>query len=222
VNIGISTGILHEYECNSRLEIANKISMNSIEISYLRKKELKNNLNSLDKYEYVSIHAPSDINKSDEEDIAYDLYQKFFQAKRNIILHPNAIVDFDIWKNFGNLICIENMDARKKGKNTKELLEIFNKLPYASFCLDIGHSRQIDRSMTETLNMLREFSNRIKQIHISEVDVEGKHWPISNKCLEDFKKISNWLPKEIPYIIESLVKEEDILEEIGRVNSIFN
>lgn len=79
-------------------------------------------------------------------------------AKRDwpIVLHPDAINDVDLWRGFGSLLCIENMDKRKPiGRTTLELRQIFSEFPDACFCLDLAHARQVDSSMTETYLLQR-------------------------------------------------------------------
>ena len=67
-----------------------------------------------------------------------------------IVVHPDAMFDFSLWREFGNLLCLENMDKRKPvGRTVQELDRIFQELPDASFCFDIGHARQVAPTMTE-------------------------------------------------------------------------
>jgi hypothetical protein len=97
----------------------------------------------LGRFEYVSIHAPSAFSPATEACIFEHLY-----ATRNrqwpIVVHPDTLHDFSLWKCLGHLLCIENMDQRKPiGRTARELDRIFDQLPDASFCLDVawrGHS----------------------------------------------------------------------------------
>ena len=65
-----------------------------------------------------------------------------------IILHPDAIGDHGCWRAFGRWACIENMDDRKiTGRTAEELEPHFDRLPDATFCLDLGHARQVDPTL---------------------------------------------------------------------------
>ena len=70
---------------------------------------------------------------------------------------------------FGSLLCIENMDKRKPiGRSAGELRSIFDQLPDASLCFDIGHARQVDTTMTESYLILKEFGAKLRQVHMSQ------------------------------------------------------
>ncbi|MDX1981230.1 MAG: hypothetical protein SFV51_13245 [Bryobacteraceae bacterium] len=61
-----------------------------------------------------------------------------------------ASTAFALWRRFGSLLCVENMDKRKAiGRTARELNLILQQLPEASFCFDIGHLRQAGPTMTE-------------------------------------------------------------------------
>lgn len=226
--IGVSTAPLARYNCPLSVDIANTIPMNAIELSFLRKRELMPAFGMMDtfdlsQYQYISIHASSDLKRRDEEVIGNILYQYALNHNRNMIVHPNTIIDFDLWRSFGNFVCIENMDARRDdGRTVREMEVIFARLPEASFCLDIGHARQIDGSMKMAADMIREFKCRLKELHVSEVDADGVHRRISSECANDFSKVAHLIPENTPMIIESPMLNSEILEEIEIVRKSFN
>ena len=87
-----------------------------------------------------------------------------------IVVHPDSIHDDALWRPFGKLVCIENMDKRKPIARTRdELCAWFDRLPEASLCLDLAHVRQIDPTMTEAYLILRDLGNRVAEVHLSEV-----------------------------------------------------
>ena len=55
---------------------------------------------------------------------------------------------------------------------------------------------------------------RIKQLHVSEVNTQSKHDPISLESILAFQKVSHLLPADAPIILESRVEESEIDEEI--------
>jgi hypothetical protein len=96
------------------------------------------------------------------------------------------------------------MDKRKPiGRTAKELREIFNRLPSATFCLDIGHAHQIDPTMGEAILILEEFGSRLRQLHVSEVNSESKHDSISLESASAFSLVAHLIPNDIPIILES-------------------
>jgi Xylose isomerase-like TIM barrel len=134
-----------------------------------------------------------------------------------IILHPDVICDFALWRSFGSQLAIENMDRRKPfGRTVEELRPIFDELPNATMCFDIGHARQCDTSMTEAYKLLKNFQNRLKQIHISEVNTSSQHDPISYAAKLAFQEVASLIPVSIPVIIESRVAQSQISQEIVR------
>ena len=134
------------------------------------------------------------------------------------MLHPDTISDFGPWREFGALICIENMDKRKPvGRSAAELAGIFAQLPDATFCFDIGHARQFDPTMTEAWLILREFGPRLRQVHVSEVNTRSKHDRLSYASILAFQEVAQLIPEGVPLILETPVPGADIEEEIARV-----
>jgi DNA-directed RNA polymerase sigma subunit (sigma70/sigma32) len=110
------------------------------------------------------------------------------------------------------------MDKRKPiGQTANDLAEIFEDLPNASFCFDIGHARQVDPTMSEASSILQRFSSRIRQIHVSEVNTQSKHDSLSLESIIAFQKVAHLLPADAPTIVESRVEESQINEEIQSV-----
>jgi sugar phosphate isomerase/epimerase len=121
------------------------------------------------------------------------------------------------WARFDDLLCIENMDKRKPvGQTAADLARIFEALPRASFCFDIGHARQVDPTMSEATAILQSFSQRLKQLHVSDVNTKSKHDPLSLESMMAFQRVSHLVPPEIPIIMESRVDEAHICEELER------
>lgn len=132
-----------------------------------------------------------------------------------IVLHPDAIRDVALWNSFGPLLLIENMDKRNIcGRTERELSEIFARLSEAGLCFDIGHCRQVDPTMNEAYLILRAFGDRLRQLHVNEVNSRSTHNPLSNAAIDAFRAVSSLIPENTPVILESLVREEDINREI--------
>jgi sugar phosphate isomerase/epimerase len=107
------------------------------------------------------------------------------------------------------------MDKRNQtGRTAQELSLIFAKLPNAGLCFDLGHCRQVDPTMNEAFLILNEFSNRLVQLHVSEVNTRSKHDPLTSASIGAFEKIAHLIPASIPVILESPVEQSEIETEI--------
>jgi len=220
--IGFSTGALAYADFRRGLAMARTADCSAVELSALRQPELfplLESLRSLDLtgFEYVSIHAPSQFEPT-WETAARDSLREECWRKWPIVVHPDALFDFSLWREFGALLCVENMDKRKPiGRTVRELGRIFEQLPQASFCFDIGHARQCDPTMTEAYLMLREFGSRLRQVHVSEVNTRSKHDPLSYASILAYQEVAQLIPAGVPLILETPVAEDRIEAEIAKV-----
>src|SRR5262249_29621744 len=149
--------------------------VNSIELSALRYSELPILLSALrdlplKHYQYIAVHAPSQFQEDKESEVVR-LLKEYVPGDWPIIVHPDTLHDFSLWRTFGRQLEIENMDSRKEiGRTAEELHVIFDKLPEARLCFDIGHARQFDTTMTEAYRILKAHGDRLCQVHVSEVN----------------------------------------------------
>lgn len=220
--LGFSTGALALSNFREALRMLRDQPVTAIELSAIREPELVPLLRSLDdldlsQFRYISIHAPSSFSAENEGWIFGELYKCLSRAWP-IVVHPDTLYDRSLWRLFGNLLCIENMDKRKGvGRTVRELNPLFTEFPESSFCFDIGHARQVDTSMTEAYIMLKRFSPRLRQVHISEVNSRNKHDRLSFVSTRGFREVTHLIPQSTPVIIESVVAEDQIGDEIRRV-----
>ncbi|MGB2807012.1 MAG: hypothetical protein WBC22_04700 [Sedimentisphaerales bacterium] len=219
-HIGFSTGALALGDWQKALAMLNKSAATAIELSALREQELEPLIKSLpeidlSKFNSVFFHAPSKLEKLTERELV-EMLKTVTMKEWPIIVHPDIIQNYNLWSDFGELLCIENMDRRKsKGRTAEELLSIFEKLPSASFCFDIGHARHIDRTMSQAKAMIHEFHARMKVIHLSEVDIHGHHVPLSFMAMLSFSHLSKMIADKWPIIFESPVYNAHIDAEIN-------
>lgn len=197
-------------------------NVQAVELSALRQGELVPLLEALPSldltaFQYVSIHAPSQFEKNREG----ALWERLAGERERgwpIVLHPDAIFDYGLWRELGSVICVENMDKRKPvGRNVRELQRIFEELPDAAFWFDIGHARQYDPTMTEAWLMLREFGAKLRQVHVSEVNTRSKHDALSFASIRAFQEVAAYIPGDVPLILETPVVEEQMDAEIAKV-----
>jgi hypothetical protein len=225
LTIGFSTGALALGDFVRGLRLLETKHVDAVELSALRAVELPEMLAILPlhlerlkaRYRYISFHAPTDY--KDE----YDLVEQLTNIAKlglNIVIHPDTIRDISLWRTLGSYVCLENMDSRKKtGRTAKELYKFFNDLSQAKLCFDVAHARQVDPTMTEAACVLSEFGDRLAQVHLSEVDGRGKHFAMSYGAKLAYEQFSEVL-SEVPVILESIVREEDIDSEITKARVI--
>jgi hypothetical protein len=227
MNIGFSTGSIAYGDFRSALYVLNQTESNVIELSALREAELMPLLNDLDNldlnhFKFISFHAPSKRQNLSEAEFVEQLH-RVAQKGWSIIVHPDIIVDFELWRSLGKYLCLENMDKRKPiGRTTKDMEILFEKLPDATFCFDIAHVRQVDPTLMEGFSMIKKLGSRLKQLHISEVNSESKHQPLTFESILAFSTMASLIPNDVPIVLESPVKSDQILREMEKVKLIFN
>lgn len=220
-SIGFSTGSLARSDFRGALALLAGTSADAIELSAFGQGELEPLVSSVDsldlsRFHHISVHAPGKFPPSDEPKIA-ELLTAFMTRGWPVIIHPNSMYDIARWQVFGNLLCIENMDKRKPlGRTVEELQRLFDRLPDASLCLDLGHARQFDSSMTEAYRILRAFGSRLRQLHVSEVNTQSKHARVSPGAADDFREVAHLIPNHVPVILETPVTHAEVEDEISR------
>jgi hypothetical protein len=228
MKIGFSTGSIAPHDLRHSLQVASDCRVNAVELSALREEELDPLLESLDQvtnelgqFEYVSFHAPSRRVRFSEAQFVEKL-RKVADRGWAIIVHPDLIEDFTLWKSLGAAVCIENMDKRKQiGRTAAQLQTIFQKLPDATFCFDIGHARQVDPTMQEAETFLRLFHDRLRQIHMSHVNSKSGHERLNFRSIQSFRRVAHLLSASVPIILETPVDAEDVEEEISAAWRVF-
>jgi hypothetical protein len=210
--IGFSTGAIAKGDFRRALQLLREFHLDTVELSALRVGELQPLITALptidlSSFKFVSIHAPSQFDWKSELAIVEALTQ-LAATTFPIVVHPDVLFTPQLWEPLGASLLIENMDKRKPvGRTVSELEHLFQKLPRAGFCFDIGHARQVDPSMTESVLILREFGDRLAEVHISEVNTSSRHDPISTSAARAFQSVSKYIPENIPVIIESLIDD---------------
>lgn len=193
----------------------------AVELSALRQEELLPLLDGLETldlmgFDYVSLHAPSRFERA-WETVAWERLRKECRRNWPIVVHPDALYDLSIWREVGALLCVENMDKRKPiGRTARELGRIFEQLPQASLCFDIGHARQCDPTMTEAYLILREFGPRLCQVHVSEVNTRSKHDLLSYASILAYQEVAHLIPAQVPLILETPLAAHQIEAQIAQ------
>ncbi len=216
--IGFSTGALArgDFQRGIELQIGHA---DAVELSALREAELDPLIEALphlplEQFEFVSFHAPGRRAELSERQLIERL-ANVAASVDGIIVHPDIIEDPAEWLPIQGSIFLENMDQRKPiARTAEEMRQYFDALPKARFCLDLGHARQVDPTLTVAMELLRGFGERLAEIHISEVDALSSHVAISSAARKAFRRISPLIPKHVPTIVESIIEPEAIVDEI--------
>lgn len=224
--IGFSTGALAKGDFALGLELQRPHArIRAIELSALRDRELRAVAEAvpgldLTRFDYVSFHAPSRLTTLDERTV-FELLAGL-PSEWPLVVHPELLVTPALWASLGPRLCIENMDNRKTlGRNVEELRELFRRFPEATFCLDVGHARQIDPTMAIALRMLLDFGPRLRQLHVSDVGSKGEHLPLGTLARWAYERIARRVPESCPLILESVIPAQDIERELGAVLAAF-
>jgi hypothetical protein len=217
--IGFSTGALARNDFRRALHMLAERRVRAVELSALRQDELIPLVEQLDdldlrEFQYKAFHAPSLMDR-EFEPVAISALEQVALREWPIIVHPDAMHITAKWARFGDLLCVENMDKRKAiGQTAADLADIFSALPRASLCFDIGHARQVDPTMSEAVAILQRHSTRLRQLHLSEVNSQSKHDPLSFESILAFRRVAHLVPETVPVILESRVDQDGIDEEI--------
>jgi hypothetical protein len=223
--IGFSTGALAKGDFKRALDLQRPHRVAAVELSALRDHELEPlvaAIGALDLggFAYVSVHAPSKLRTLSEQRV-FDLLAGLPESWP-VIVHPELLSTPTLWRRLGRRLCIENMDNRKSlGRTTDELRQLFQIFPEASFCLDVGHARQIDPTMAVALTMLFEFTERLRQVHVSDVGPRGEHMPIRLLARWAYEHLARYIPQACPLIIESVIEPAEIGRELEAVANAF-
>jgi hypothetical protein len=221
--IGFSTGAVARGDFRRALDLFRGQAIDVVELSALRIGELEPLASAipcldLRYFSFISVHAPSSFTIELEQWVV-DQLNSIRGYGFPVVVHPDVIFTPGRWQQFGTMLLVENMDKRKPiGRNVGELRQIFDQLPEARFCFDIGHARQVDPSMTEASLLLSAFGDRLAEVHISEVNTASRHDPISPNAVIAFQSVARHIPDEVPIVLETLIDkgQSEIQRELQR------
>lgn len=220
---GFSTGAIASGDFERGLRMLRDHAVDAVELSALRDRELHELMSratqlDLARFQYVSVHAPSKFTQVSERECA-ELLEPCVQLGWHVVLHPDSIEDSTCWDSFGEYLCIENMDKRKRdGRTVEELTPWFERFPDARFCLDLGHAQQVDPSMLMIGQLIERFRHRLIQVHLSELNNDSRHQPLSLGMVDLLRRVAPRLPSAA-IILESQVPESEIELELRLAKS---
>lgn len=224
--IGFSTGSLARSDFRAALAALDESSATAVELSALREDELAELIRALpsldlDRFDYVSFHAPSALRGITEASLV-ELLDPARVRGLPIIVHADLIADVSLWRGFAGQLLIENMDKRKPtGRAAWELRPLMAVLPDARMCFDFAHARQIDPTLCEAMLILREFGARIGQLHISELTTASRHEPLSYAGILALREVALLMPPRVPVILEFDARPDELNGHLELARSLF-
>jgi hypothetical protein len=226
--LGFTTGPLGGISIKEKIRTYKDLGCRAIELGLVAAKEQErwdeiNKLESEDlaAFEHVFLHAPgkefiygrNEDTKRTLENIQ-KLYEKFHFA--HAVIHPDRVEDWEVFKEYGFPIAVENMDHRKEmGRTIEDLRGIFSKVD-VSMVLDVNHCYANDSTLELAKDMYVAFRERISEIHLS--GFRELHDPLhETKQIEIIQAVPNF---DLPIIIEgSFPTAEDIRAEFEYIKN---
>jgi hypothetical protein len=178
-----------------------------------------NNKIDLSEFNYISIHSPNLQWDWVAEKILWKIRLLIKKINlKNIVIHPDRLEDFSIFKKFKDLpLSIENMDNDKSfWKSIHDIWPILDKYKSLWLTLDLQHCFVNDNSMKLADDFHDKYWDRIVEYHISWYGKKYSHYKLF-KTQQDII-IDSLKLKEIPIIIESSLDEVgDIHKELDYI-----
>lgn len=186
---------------------AETCSLDVVELSALSAVELPGLLTFLRDagplpFGHVSVHGPSKGWDGTPAALATAL-GAVPAAVDGIVMHPETLGDVDAFADLGGRLRLENMDTRKDDARTvEELARYFAALPAARFCFDVAHAQLHDPSMGLAHELLDAFSDRLAEVHVSSILVDGDHVPLRAADAETFLPVLSRCVG-VPWVLEA-------------------
>lgn len=186
---------------------AESCSLDVVELSALSAHELPSLLRFLGEagelpFGHISVHGPSKGWDGSPAALATALGAISPQVD-GIVMHPETLGEIEAFADLGARLRLENMDTRKDDARTvAELGRYFEALPAARFCFDIAHAQLHDPSMGLAHALLDAFSDRLAEVHISSIEVDGEHVPLRAADAEAFLPVLERCAG-VPWVLEA-------------------
>jgi hypothetical protein len=187
---------------------AESCSLDVVELSALSAFELPGLVRFLDDvadlpFGHVSVHGPSKGWDGTPAALA-SVLSSLPACVEGIVLHPETLGDVAAFAQLGGRLRLENMDTRKDDARTADELApfFFEQLPGARFCFDVAHAQLHDPSMRLAHELLDAFGDRLAEVHISSIEVDGEHVPLRTADAETFLPVLERCVG-VPWVLEA-------------------
>jgi hypothetical protein len=156
----------------------------------------------LDGFERVSLHAP----------ISAESPERMIEMIVRLPLESDVIFHPDVWAHeraldlLGARVVFENMDAGKRfGRSVDDLRGVFAAHPVAGFCLDVAHVWTCDRTLRLGQELLDEFGDRLRELHVSGIEPDGTHRTTTQADLDLYRPLLERCTG-VPWILEAVIQ----------------
>lgn len=223
MKLGFSTGVLYKTNISpiskQALAIMRALGCNAIELGCNRPERVKF-LMDIDRadlagFEYVSLHAPAKDFFYGDNWTARGLLTAIQAAQARlglaaVVIHPDSVTDWAVFKDYSLPIAVENMDNRKPmGQTVASLQPLFSGNDF-KMVLDLNHCHINDPTMSLARELYAAFADKITHMHISGYG-QDLHHPLYLTGQQDILRA---LPEsDLPVIIESSVDDLSQLEK---------
>ena len=120
-----------------------------------------------------------------------------------IVMHPDVIDDTATLRRLGSRLVLENMDTRKAtGRTADELAPLFER---AAGRRAVPRRRPRARRRPDdgaAHELLDRFAGRLRHLHVSSLDADGHHVPLTEADLEAFRPVLDRC-RDVPWILEA-------------------
>lgn len=165
-------------------------------------------LAELDRFNAVSLHGPMKNLTGNWAELAATL-AALPPVIRGIVFHPDTLglVSLAELGALGPRLWFENMDVRKDDARTAdELRPFFAACPDAGFVLDVAHVWCIDPTLALGHDLLDAYDSRLRELHVSGIEPDGKHRPTRASDLERYLPLLDRC-RHVPWVIEAPLEQ---------------
>jgi hypothetical protein len=178
--LGFSTGAFHNFlnpVSRETIDICLSFKLDAIEISCMRAEDIEQLRGLYEEglspyFSHISLHAPTRKIKYGDNSVCLSVLEKIWEAHLHldfnaVIIHPDLVEDFSVFKDCPLPIAFENMDCRKIfGRNPEDFEFIFNLID-SKLVLDLNHCYTNDISLELARKFKQDFNDRICEYHLS-------------------------------------------------------
>ncbi len=192
------------------IKLVQKLPVNGVELTLGKKDQFGRfhlrtfHKKILQKFDYVSVHAPFRSAKKYEtpEEHEKDLnrIQEIVEEAnaQTVVFHPHYLPQKKLLKKFRFKIALENMEKRKKVslQGLSKLMQEYK----TGFCLDASHAYEYGPFRTNEL--LQRFKPKLRQIHLSANYRRQNHQPLTRASPAFLESIQPIKDTNVPVILE--------------------
>jgi hypothetical protein len=162
---------------------------------------------ALERFDAVSLHGPMKALSGSWDELA-GTFAGLPSVIRGVVFHPDTLDEQAVGalKALGPRLWFENMDVRKQSARTAAELEpFFTVCPDAGFVLDVAHVWCIDPTLTLGHDLLDRYADRLRELHVSGIEPDGKHRPTRAGDLNRYRPLLDRC-RHVPWVLETTLE----------------